>query len=282
MGSFIIDQDRCKRDGICAAECPIRIIEVKADGAPAPVENADELCIHCGHCVGVCPQGAFSLSDMKPEDCPPAGRDTALDVGHVAEFLKSRRSIRSYREEKIEREKISKLLDIVRYAPTGRNSQQIRWLVIDSGEEVRNMAGMTIDWMRSLIKNNNPLAALYGLERIVGIWDTGYDIVCRGAPGLVIAYAPKEYGAAHVDSAIALTFLDVAAPSFGLGTCWAGFFMMSAFHWTPLQQALSLPEGHACFGAMMIGYPKYKYQRLPLRKEADITWYGSSVKKGAR
>jgi nitroreductase len=69
--------------------------------------------------------------------------------------------------------------------------------------------------------------------------------------------------------------LDLAAPSFALGTCWAGFLMMAASHWPPLQNALSLPEGYACFGAMMIGYPKYKYQRLPLRKEPDIMWQGS-------
>lgn len=169
---------------------------------------------------------------------------------------------------------MSKLIDIARYAPTGRNSQPIKWLVINSGEAVRNMAGMTIDWMRYLIKENNPIATSYRLERIVEIWDSGYDIICRGAPGLVIVYAPKEYTAAHVDGTIALTFLDLAAPSFALGTCWAGFFMMSASHWPPLQNALSLPEGHAYFGAMMIGYPKYRYQRLPLRKEPEIIWQG--------
>jgi nitroreductase len=111
-------------------------------------------------------------------------------------------------------------------------------------------------------------------NRSGGIWETGYDIICRGAPGLVVTYAPKEYGAAHLDSIIALTFLDLAAPSFALGTCWAGFLMMAASHWPPLQQALSLPEGHACFGAMMIGHPKYKYHRLPLREKPDIAWRG--------
>ena len=109
------------------------------------------------------------------------------------------------------------------------------------------MAGMTVDWMRYLIKENNPVATAYDLKRIVRIWDAGYDIICRGAPGLVIAYAPKEYAAAHVDCTIALTFLDLAAPSFGLGTCWAGFFMMAASHWPPLQQSLSLPEGALVF-----------------------------------
>jgi hypothetical protein len=39
-----------------------------------------------------------------------------------------------------------------------------------------------------------------------------------------------------------------------------------------MQKALALPEDHISFGAMMIGYPKYKYHRLPLRKEPQIIW----------
>jgi len=278
MSYFTIDKDKCKRDGICAAECPLRIIEFKKGQVPAPVEGWEQMCIRCGHCVTVCPHGAFSISYMKPEDCPPVRKDMALSIEHVEHLLRSRRSIRSYQEKEIEKEKISKLIDIARYAPTGTNSQQVKWLVINSREEVRNMAEMTVDWMRYLIKENNPVAMAYNLESIIAIWDSGYDIICRGAPGLVIAHAPKEYAAAHVDSTIALTFLDLAAPSFGLGSCWAGFFMMAASHWPPLQQSLSLPEGHSSFGAMMIGYPKYKYQRLPLRKEPDITWHKRNKK----
>ncbi len=29
MSLFAIDQDRCSRDGICAAECPMGLIEIK-------------------------------------------------------------------------------------------------------------------------------------------------------------------------------------------------------------------------------------------------------------
>jgi nitroreductase len=75
-----------------------------------------------------------------------------------------------------------------------------------------------------------------------------------------------------VDSTIALTFLDLAAPTVGLGACWAGFFMMAAAQSPQLQELLALPEGHACCGALMIGYPKYAYHRLPTRKEPAISW----------
>ncbi len=278
MSYFVIDKDKCRRDGICVDECPLRLLTIEdVSSVPSPVEGAEQMCIKCGHCVSVCPNGAFSLADMKPDDCPPVKKDMVLSIEQVEHFLRSRRSIRTYQEKEIEREAMRKLIDIARYAQTGKNSQLIDWLVIHSGAEVKKMASMTIEWMRHLIKEDHPVASSFGLRGVVKAWDSGYDIICRGAPGLVVAHAPKEYAAAQVDSAIALTFLDLAAPSFGLGTCWAGYFMMAASHWPPLQDALVLTEGHACFGAMMIGYPKYRYHRLPLRREPNIVWKGKKI-----
>ena len=39
-----------------------------------------------------------------------------------------------------------------------------------------------------------------------------------------------------------------------------------------MQKELEMPENNISFGAMMVGYPKFKYQRLPLRKDAEIMW----------
>ena len=273
MSLFEIDKEKCRRDGICVAECPLRIIELREGSpVPTPVAGADELCIRCGHCVAVCPHAAFFHAEIKPADCQPVIKEMALNIEHAEHFLRSRRSIRTYQDREVEKEKIGKLVNIASYAPTGSNSQQVKWIVINSREKVHAMAGLIIDLLRYMIKEDHPMAKTYRLADTVKAWEAGLDVISRGASALVIAHAPKEYPLAQVDSANALTFLDLAAPSLGLGTCWAGFFMLAAPQWPPLQQALSLPDGHACFGVMMIGYPKYKYQRLPPRKAADISW----------
>jgi ferredoxin len=45
-----VDQEKCKRDGICAAVCPASIIEFKFKEAfPTVIEGGDELCLRCGH-----------------------------------------------------------------------------------------------------------------------------------------------------------------------------------------------------------------------------------------
>jgi nitroreductase/NAD-dependent dihydropyrimidine dehydrogenase PreA subunit len=272
MSQINVDQEKCRHDGICTAVCPMSIIEMKDGSVPGLVTGLEDLCITCGHCVAVCPHGALSLDDMRVADCPPVKGELALGSVQAEQFFRSRRSIRTYQDKAVEREKLAALIDMAHYAPTGSNSQQVQWLVIDSREQLHAMGAMIIDMLRYLIKEGHPLAKAYRLERSVVAWEAGKDPVLRGAPALVIAHAPTSYPLAQVDSTAALTFLDLAAPTLGLGACWAGFFMMAATQVPALQQALALPEGHACCGALMIGYPQYAYHRLPTRKAAVVSW----------
>jgi nitroreductase len=253
----------------------MRIIELRDDlPVPTLAAGVEELCVKCGHCVAICPHDALSLDEMKAEDCPKVRKELALNGEQTEHFFRSRRSIRTYLDKEVEREKLARLIEMARYAPTGTNSQQVQWLVIRSREKLNPLVGIVMEMLRHLIKEGHPLAKAYKLERSVAAWEAGMDPILRGAPALIVAHLPKGYPLAQVDSANALTFLDLAAPTSGLGACWAGFFMMAASQWPPLQQALDLPVGHACFGALMIGYPKYEYHRLPLRKEATISWRG--------
>jgi nitroreductase/NAD-dependent dihydropyrimidine dehydrogenase PreA subunit len=270
MGLFTIDEKKCTRDGLCVAECPIRIIEMK-DGSPVPtpVEGAEKACIKCGHCVAVCPHGAFSHSLIKIEDCPPVRSDMAFSPEQAEHFLRSRRSIRQYQNKAVEPEKLAKLIDIARYAPTAGNFQPVKWLVVSSPERVKKLSGMVIDLMRTMVKKKNPRAETYRLDKIVAAWDAGIDMISRDAPSLVFVLGPAG---GVVDCTCAISFLDLAAPSLGLGCCWGGFFMMSLAQWPPLLKELDLPDGLSCWGVMMVGYPKYRYYRLPTRKAPEIMW----------
>jgi nitroreductase/NAD-dependent dihydropyrimidine dehydrogenase PreA subunit len=273
MSLFTIDEKKCKRDGICVAECPLKIIEMKdSKSLPAPTTDAAQRCIKCGHCVAVCPHGALTHTMMKAGDFPAMRKDWALSPERAEHFLRSRRSIRTYEVKPIEREKLQKLIEIARYAPTGSNGQLVSWLAINSRAEVAKLTGMVVDLMREMVKAKNPFAISYGLKRFVTAWENGIDLISRDAPALLVAHGPKEYGLAQVDCTSALAYLDLAAPSLGLGSCWAGFFMLAYLQWPPLQKALAIPDGHAAQGIMMVGYPKYRYHRLVPRNQPIIEW----------
>jgi nitroreductase len=148
----------------------------------------------------------------------------------------------------------------------------VRWLVVQAPENVQRLAGQVAEWMRHLVAEQSPMAAALHLDRVVEAWDKGHDRICRSAPHLIVAHAAKANPVAPAAATIALTYLELAAASMGLGACWAGYVNMAANLWPPLKEALALPEGHVPFGAMLVGRPTYRYQRMPLRNPPEITW----------
>lgn len=131
MPIFTIDEKKCKRDGICAAECPGKIIsQPTRKDFPSPTPDAEEFCIDCGHCVAVCPHGALSLTAMPLEACPVIDKQLIPDEETVRQFLKARRSIRTFTEKQVPRPVLQDLIDTARYAPTGSNRQLVHWTVI--------------------------------------------------------------------------------------------------------------------------------------------------------
>jgi nitroreductase len=163
-------------------------------------------------------------------------------------------------------------MDLVRYAPSSSNSQSVRWLIIYNSAELRRLTGLAVDWMRSVENSDAPITAYFHFDGMIQAWDRGEDPICRHAPHLVVAYAHKDAIAARTDAIIALSHLDVIAPSLGLGTCWGGFFQMAATQWPPLQEALDLPMDHVSIYAMMLGYPLIPFQRPPKRNPVTVTW----------
>ena len=273
MPLFTVDHEKCKRDGLCVAECPAMLIEITGkEDFPTPIAGAEELCIDCGHCVAICPQGALSLKTMAPEDCPPVRKDLLLTAEHCEHFMRSRRSIRKYKEKPVPRDLLTRLIEVARYAQTGSNSQPVHWLVIQEAEEVNRLAGLVADWVRFMLKENTEYALSIHMDRLIEAWDKGLDRILRNAPHLIVAHGLSTLTASQPACIIALTYLEMAAPSLGLGTCWAGYFTAAANAYLPLQQALALPQDHLTYGAVMVGYPKYRYQRMPQRNELKITW----------
>ena len=273
MPLFTVDEDKCKRDKICVDECPAKIIQIdEMGGVPVPVTGADEFCIDCGHCVAVCPHEALSHRSMTPEQCPSVNKDLLLNSEQAEHFLRSRRSIRTFKHDRVDRDILAKLIDIARYAPTGHNSQSVQWLVIYDKKKIQKLNSHVINWMRFMLEEHKDTALSMNFDRVVAAWEMGLDRICRDAPHVILAHAEKGDRTAPTSCTIALTYLELAIPAFGLGGCWAGFFGIAASTWKPMQNDLGLPEGNLSYGAMLVGYPKYKYHRLPLRNEPNIIW----------
>jgi nitroreductase/NAD-dependent dihydropyrimidine dehydrogenase PreA subunit len=273
MSLLIVDESKCKQDGFCARDCPTAIIRLKTkETYPEMVPGGEQSCLTCGHCVAVCPHGAMSHAKVPFEDCSTIKKELVVDEAQAEQFLRSRRSIRTFRDKPVEKQKIQKLIEIARYAPTGSNTQLVEWLVLAGRDKVKKFAGLAADWARAVLEKDPQASKNPYIPGIVAAWDAGYDAVLRGAPAVIVASAPKKDHNGMVNLTLALSYLELAAPGMGLGTCWAGLLKGAIIGWPPLQKAVGLPEDHTHYYPMMLGYPKAKYFRLPQRKPPKITW----------
>ena len=273
MAFLTIDETKCKQDGICAAECPRRIITQEDDASFPQVAEADEAyCMVCGHCVAVCPNGALSVTGVNIEDCPEIERDLVLSWDQTGQFLRSRRSIRLFKDRAMDRETLEQLIEMARYAPTASNAQNLQWTVIEGRDKLEPLSQETINWMERVIEAQPDSSAADYFRPVVARWSTGYDGILRSAQTLIVPSAPKENANGLVDLSIALAYLELAAPPLGMGTCWAGLLRGAMLATPKLVESMGLPEGHIWFYPMMIGYPKFKYYRLPERKAPVIHW----------
>ena len=93
----------------------------------------------------------------------------------------------------------------------------MEWLVLTDPAKIKEMARLTVDWMRSEIQKNPQSPPAPYMPLLVAAWDAGYDAVLRGAPALVVASAPNEAGNGMVDLTLALSYLELAAIRSDLG-----------------------------------------------------------------
>ena len=271
MDLITVNHETCNQDGICAAVCPAGIIEL-VEGEPVPNDDADELCIRCGHCVAICPTASITHVDIPLESCTPIVKELRITVEQTEQFLRSRRSIRQYKDKSVDKADLNKLIDIARYAPSGHNLQPVEWLVLGDKAELKRLSGIVVEWMRWMLTNMPDVASSMHMDRTVDRYENGYDVVLRDAPAVIVAHAHKENRVAPAACNIALNYLELASTTMGMGACWAGYFNAAATTFPAMKKALDLPEDHQAFGSMMVGYPKYRYQRMPIRNEPRITW----------
>lgn len=266
-----VDAALCTRCGRCSQVCPMGIVAPAGPNRLPFVKDEDAArCLRCGHCEAFCPTQALALN-FRPEDRPAHPVEArALAPAELALHLKSRRSIRRFLPEPVPRETILEILDVARYAPSGTNQQPVQWRVVHDSQAVRKIAALTVGWMRLRAQTDDPLGRL--LVQLVAIGETGFDVACLGAPHLLVAHVPAENPIAPMDATIALAHVDILAPAYGLGTCWAGFVSAAAVVHAPLQKELALPEGRQFAYALMLGRPQFKPRSIPRRNPLEVSW----------
>lgn len=269
MSLIQADTEKCIGCGACANVCPRGIIRMDKK---LPMITEPKACIICGHCVAVCPTAALDHSRALLSGQIPITKAATFDAQTAYQFLRSRRSVRNYKNKPIPKNELIRLMDIARFAPTAGNSQGLSYIVIQDAEILQKITALTVDWMEEILSQGAAWAKAYA-GTVSAYRDYHVDVILRDAPCLVLAMAPRNFVRGRENSRYSLAYAELYAPTLGLGTCWAGFFEGCAFaEYQPLIDLLKLPDNNVVTGAIMVGYPVYQYSRLVDRNPLPITF----------
>lgn len=265
-----IDQDKCTRCGLCAQDCPVRIIDMQA-GTPAIAPDQEIACFKCQHCLAVCPTGALAILGRKPEESRPL-EGNLPDPVQLETLIKGRRSVRHYKDENLEPELLQRLLDVAWQAPTGHNARQVRFSLIDNKEAMARFRERTMATLAQVVRENRLPAGLEFFAEFVALWEKqGVDTVFRGAPHLLVASAPRDCASPLPDCLIALSYFELYAQSLGIGTVWDGIAKWAINDLAPeLRQTLGIPDDHLIGYVMAFGKPAVRYQRTVVNGPANV------------
>jgi nitroreductase len=161
----------------------------------------------------------------------------------VFEAIKKRRSVRSYLDKPIEKEKLSEILEAARLAPSASNRQEWRFVVVRD-KTVRSKLSKAAKDQKFLEEAPVVIACLA---------ETDNHLMTCGQ----FCYP--------IDVAIAIDHMTLTAVTLGLGTCWIG-----AFHEEEVKEILNIPKEIRVVELLCIGYPKdelvHKKERLAIEK----------------
>lgn len=164
----------------------------------------------------------------------------------ITEAIRSRRSIRKYQDRPIEQEKLLRVLDTGRMAPSARNLQDWKFIVVRDQDKRK---------MLSEAANGQPYVEKASAV-IVG---------CATEPENIMPCGQYCY---PINLAIALDHMSLAATAEGLGSCWIG-----AFQEDKVKEILDIPEKIRVVAMLILGYPAESPGARPRRKLDEIVVY---------
>jgi nitroreductase/Pyruvate/2-oxoacid:ferredoxin oxidoreductase delta subunit len=264
--NFQVDDRLCRHCGLCVSDCLARIITMEGTAVPGIPAGQEAACVDCQHCLAVCPEGAISIRGHRPGASRPLAGGALPGLEQMDLLVRSRRSVRQYRDANVDPDLVRRLLQTLEYTPTGVNCRKLTFTVIDDKAVMAQLRARVMDALvRALDAGRMPDPSAY-LARMVGLWrDQGRDVIFQGAPHLLMVSTPADAPTPQQDVVLALAYFELLAQSAGLGTLWLGM-LRRAFELLPdLKALLDLPADNLYY-TMLFGYPAVQYARTVQRE----------------
>jgi nitroreductase len=170
----------------------------------------------------------------------------------VVETIMTRRSVRNYTTEAVDREQMAKILECGIYAPSAMNMQPWAVRVVDAPDFIEGVTNIAVEQNPQLKEQE------------------GFRNFFRNAPTVAFIACPVESYSGEYDCGLLSENMMLAAWSMGVGSCCLGSVVpvMNSEAAKPYLERLQLPEGYKLQVAIAFGYPEPNSTKEP---ERDLT-----------
>lgn len=187
----------------------------------------------------------------------------------------TRRSTRSYKSDAVESEKLNKVIEAGRFAPSGGNNQTNHFLIVQNKDVLQKLAALARE---SFAKMEVTADTYSSLKTSILLSKKGDYVFHYNAPVLIIVANQKDYGNNIADCAVAVENMMIEANELDLGSCW-----INQIHWLTEDEKilsylreLGLKENERVYASMALGYANStdgKPARKPLPHKGNEVTY---------
>jgi len=262
-----IDYEKCNNCQICVSACygGTGCLRLDTEQNRVIFNDPQNLCYSCGYCVSRCSVDAFLYENMGEMQTFGEVQDpsTLISYETLHKFMSSKRSMRGFKNKKIPRFVMEKVLSSIKYAPTGANIRTLRCTIISDDEKIKKLSEAIMD---IIITSNTSDYKEYRDQGFKHYRDQGIDRVFFEAPHVMIIHSNNPGDA--MNATIGLTYGMLSAQSLGLGSCWIGLAHRVLTSNKEIQENfIGIQE--KIWGIIILGYPddERKYYRVPPRPD---------------
>ena len=188
---------------------------------------------------------------------------------NTLDAILTRRSTRKFQAKAVEREKLEKIVEAGRFAPTGGNCQSNHFFVLTNPAVLAKV----VELVQSAFAKMELREDLYkSLQNSIRLSQKGSYVFNYNAPALIAVACQKEYGNNMADVACALENMMLAANEMDLGSCY-----INQLKWLNEDPALlayfkelGLKDSERIYGSVAIGYADTE-TGLPNRNQSPRT-----------
>jgi nitroreductase/NAD-dependent dihydropyrimidine dehydrogenase PreA subunit len=275
---IVVDKEKCGGCGLCIKICHEHCMTA-VNGA---VSVDHTYCSTCTQCIAICPQQALSWDQAQPEAYDKARLPTPEQID---EMLKERRTIRRFKEKKVDHPLLEEIVGYGVYAPT--NNFRLRAIVVEDEATIKALDQIIVRFSARILSLFYKPKVLFALlsrlwpnpdyllnkPKLESVTERGFTFD-HNASAMVFIAGDKRTPLSEASTHYALYNMVLYGQSKGVGSCLWGPGQIFLTRNREARELLGLEKHERIYGTVLLGYPAVKFANKVNGKRMSIQWNG--------